>query len=300
LRFAYGDDSITPETLRKLESFCREAWSARGLLLQATETRLEADEEELLRTDLFDVAVLRADFHKRLARPDEAEVARLEAAAILAEAEAFFGPGAVLAREQRVLRGGVAGADPEPRTAWEHYAVGRWLVRAGHLDKAAVELDKAVAQRPHDFWPWFWRGLCAYRLHHYDEAVTDFTACIVLASDSAVCYFNRGLAQAARGSAQPAREDYCKSLELDPGLAAAALNRGVLSLHEKRYDDAIADFERALTSGAEPASVHFNLALAHQAKRDRAAAVASLEQALRIRPDLREARDLRDRLLSAR
>jgi tetratricopeptide (TPR) repeat protein len=300
LRFAYGNDSFRPEALRSAGQFCRETRAARAGLLDAGAGLLPPEEEEQLRTDLLDVAVLEADIRRRLAGPGEADGARREALAVLREAEGFFGRSAVLAGERRALGDPPAGDDPEPRTAWEHYAVGRRLLRSGDLAGAAAELDRSVSLRPQEFWPWFWRGLCAYRRQNFDAAVTSFSVGIALAPGGAEVYCNRALAHAAAGQAAQARADYDRALEIDPGLSAAALSRGVLNLQEKRLAEAEADLTRALALGADPAAVHYTLALVCQARRDPAGALASVERALRHRPDHREARELRGRLQAAR
>jgi serine/threonine protein kinase/Flp pilus assembly protein TadD len=300
LRYAYGEENLPADSLRALDEFCREAWSARQGLLDAGDVALEPDEEEQLRTDLLDVAVLWADFLTNPAAPGEARAKGPEALAVLTAAESLFGRTAVLARERRARGSPDGDGDPEPKTARDHYAVGRWLLRSGDLGGAAAELDKAVAMRPGDFWPWFWRGLCAYRRQGYDDAVTSYSVCIALAPDSAECYHNRALAHAARGQPERARADYDRALQLDPALSAAALNRGVLNLRQKRLPEATTDLERALKLGADPSAVHFNLALVHQAEHDIPAALSSVELALHFRPDHRDARELRGRLLSQR
>jgi serine/threonine protein kinase/tetratricopeptide (TPR) repeat protein len=296
LRYHYADNS-PPATLAALEERCGKAWAGRAALLDHSAAPLEKKEEEQLRTDLLDVAVLWTDFHLRRAGTDGA-AARREALDLLTEAELLLQPGAALARELRAL-GGKAG-EREPQTAWEHYAVGRWLLRSGDLDGAAAALGRAIALQPGDFWPWYYSGLCAYRQRRWDDAVTAFTACVALAPRSAECYHNRALAYEARGQPEQALADYTYALGIDPNLAAAALNRGVLHLRENRLTEATQDLERALSRGADPAAVHYNLALVYQARHDRAAAVASVEEALRYRPDHPEARELRQRLRASR
>src|SRR5207237_3032264 len=145
------------------------------------------------------------------------------------EAEALFGPSPGLSRQRHaVAQPGTPppAPGPAPRTAWEHYALGRWLLRTGDLSGAAAAFDRAVTLRPQDFWPWFGKGLCAHRRQYPDEAVTAFSVCIALAPDNAACYFNRALALAASGDAAAALADYDRALQLDPHLAAAAPNRG--------------------------------------------------------------------------
>jgi eukaryotic-like serine/threonine-protein kinase len=296
-RYLHGDDLLSPEALRALEGQCRTAWEQRDRLLAAAEAPLGPGLEETVRRDLLDVAVLWSDCRARLAGPAGADEARREALRTLDEAEALFGPSPVLSRERRALAGAAGGGDAgqAPRTAWEHYSLGRRLLRAGDLGAAAAAFDRAVELRTQDFWPWFGKGACAHRRGRHDEAVTAFTVCVALAPESAACYFNRGLARAARGDAAALR-DYDRALQLDPRLAAAALNRGALHLQERHFTEAEADFRLALESGADPAAVHYNRALLCEARQDHAAALACLERALGHDPAHRPSLDLRARL----
>jgi len=304
-RYLHGAELLAPATLQALDAHCRAAWAERDHLLTGGDDALDADREEQVRRDLLDVALLGSECRLRLAAPAEAGAARRDALRVLDEAESLFGPSPVLSRERRVIArdtGAAAealgGADdrPPPQTAWEHYALGRWLLHAGDLNGAAEAFDRAVDLRPQDFWPWFGKGLCAHRRQRPAEAVTAFSVCIALAPDSAACYHNRALALASRGDAAAALRDYDRALRLDPGFAAAALNRGALRLQEGQFVEAEADFRVALTLGADAAAVHFNLALLHQARQEPAAALISLERALEIDPGHRPACELRDRL----
>ncbi len=289
-RYLHGDDFLAPTTVQALAAQCRSVWQDRDRLLAHDDEPLDAALEETLRRDLVDVAVLWVDCRLRLAGPADIGAVRKEALAILDEAEAICGSSPVLSRQRQAL-GGVAGAERAPRTAWEHYMLGRWLLRAGDVAGAAQAFDRAVDMRPQDFWPWFGKGLCAHRQHRSD-AVTAFTVCIALAPDSAACYHNRGLALAAHGDPAGALRDYDRALQLDPRLAVTALNRAALHLQERRLDRAAADLQLALSLGANPAAVHYNWALVHQARQEPAAALASIEQALQHDPQHGPSREL--------
>jgi tetratricopeptide (TPR) repeat protein len=291
-RYLQGDDLLSPQRLRALSDQCRDVWEQRVRLLAGGDEPPDANVEEMLRRDLLDVAVLWVDCQVRLAGPSEEEAARREGLRVLREAEALFGPSPVLSRERRALDPRASDDGPPPRTAWEHYTVGRSLLLAGELDGAAAAFDRAVESRPQDFWPWFGKGVCAHRRKHPDEAVTAFTVCVALAPDSAACYFNRAMALAARGDPAAALRDYDHALRLDPHLAAAALNRGALHLQERRYAEAESDFRLAMKLGANAAAVHYNRALLHQARQEPEAALECLGQALEIDPDHRPSREL--------
>jgi serine/threonine protein kinase/tetratricopeptide (TPR) repeat protein len=295
-RYVFGDDQVAPATLQALHGQCRSAWKQRDRLLRADEP-LDAEIEESLRRDLLDAAILWADLQVRLAPPDRVSEVRREALEVLDEAEARFGISPVLCRQRRALgRPGDPGADATPRTAWEHFTLGRWLLQDGKPAAAAVAFAHAVELRPQDFWPWFGKGLCAHRRGRADEAVTAFSVCIALAPESAPCYHNRALALAARGDVAAALDDCNRALRLDPQLGAAALNRGALHFAQRRLMAAEADFECALRHGANPAAVHYNQALVHQARQEPAKALASLDRALQHDPRHGPSRQLRSRI----
>jgi Tfp pilus assembly protein PilF len=91
-------------------------------------------------------------------------------------------------------------------------------------------------------------------------------------------------------------KDYEHALRLDPKLAPAALNRGLLHYEGQRFAEAAADFRLALDHGADPATVHYNLALVYRAQGNRPAAEESLRRALYHQPKHDAARQLQDSL----
>jgi tetratricopeptide (TPR) repeat protein len=311
MRFLFDPESLSRQELRALESHCHTAWDARALITDRSESELTPEVERQIRTDLLEMAVLWADFRVRCASGEAVGKARRQALEVLAEAEALLGPSPLLDREREayeealgkhdsVRAAAFSSADLPPRTPWEHYALGRYLLRAGKYELAARELDRAIDLEPQHFWPNFCRGVCAYRLRRFTDAVTAFTACIALAPGSAPCYHNRALAEESLGHTERALNDYDLALRHDPALAAAVLNRGLLHLRGQRYDQAAADLQRALDCGADPATVHYNLSLVYLARQDRKASLASLRQALQHDPGHRDARALQNRLLRGR
>jgi serine/threonine protein kinase/Tfp pilus assembly protein PilF len=184
---------------------------------------------------------------------------------------------------------------PTPRTGWEHYALGRAYLASDQLERAAEELAAALEQDPAGLWPNFYYGLCAYRMRRYEDAVEAFGVCIGAAPNIAGCFYNHGLALAALGRTGQAIVNYDRALEIDSTHAAAALNRAMLRYEQRQFDKAIADLHLALEHGADPASVHYNLALVHMAVHDDAA-LDDVERALEFNPAHELARRLRDKL----
>ena len=104
--------------------------------------------------------------------------------------------------------------------------------------------------------------------------------CIAARAESAPCYAHRARAWQALGRADRADRDYDRAVELDPEAAASWINRGAFRLGAGRHHEAIADLRTALRTGGDPATVHYNLALAYQALGDRAAARSHARAAL--------------------
>jgi hypothetical protein len=70
----------------------------------------------------------------------------------------------------------------------------------------------------------------------------------------------------------------------------------MLHFQEGRLDLALADLHAALDHGADPGTVHYDLALVHAAGGDAARALHHARQALERRPTHRQARELHDAL----
>jgi tetratricopeptide (TPR) repeat protein len=233
IRSVYGADYFSAADMRAVEVLCRSFWAKRDLIVRQLGGP-SMPEYEQVQIDLLDLAILWTDLQVRLAEKNEVQTVRQKALVVLDQAEALFGPSCVLASERKThaaalgLPPEASRAAPLPRTAWEHYALGRAHFRSGDLMAATAQFDQALTLKPQALWPNLYKGKCAYQLGEHEEAVLAFTACVVLAPDSAWCYYNRGLAYQALGQADRALRDYDRALQLDPKLAPAAVNRDVL------------------------------------------------------------------------
>jgi eukaryotic-like serine/threonine-protein kinase len=270
----------------------------RALEVWAARDRLTAPDEPVepeVRADLIDLATLCADLRANRAAGRGTPEAIRDAIQILRDAEALFGPSPALSRDlrtyakalgQTAVEPSSASAEieiPAPRTAWEHYDLGRSYLRSGEYDRAESEFQRAVEMHPGEFWPYFSEGICAYRLKRYEAAVSAFTICVALAPRIAPCYYNRALAYQAHGEAKRALADYTRALEIDARFTDAALNRGILNFHEGRPADALLDFDLALSTTSSRQAlglIHYNAALVYLSLKDRASARSRLVQAI--------------------
>ena len=307
VRFRYGIDPPAGAEAAALLRDVRTIWDDRDLLIDRGSAPLGPGLEDQVRSDLLELLATWAEVKTRRTAPAETRAARQEVQTVLDEARSAYGPSPSIDRLARSLSGreaagsAPAGSDAAPRSAYDHYDLGRSMLRAGRLESAAEQFRLSLDRRPGDFWPNFYLGLCEYRLGRSQAAVSAFGICIALAPSRPECYYNRALAEDAIGQHDQASRDYGHALEHDPGLAEARLNRGILFYKSRRYDEALADLLRAASPATDRRTlgrIHFNLALTYLARGDRALARSSAEQA--IGEGDGEARTLLDRLRDER
>src|SRR5262249_7037394 len=156
------------------EVHCRAFWDNRHQLIGRLSEGGPALDPEV-RADLLDLAIFWADLQVLLAGPAGQEEARRQALRVLDQAEESFGASPVLDEERRIHGATRLSARRQGpgtgSTAWEHYALGRALLRSGDLERAAEEVARAVRLLPQGLWPNFYQGLCAYRQGRYADAV---------------------------------------------------------------------------------------------------------------------------------
>ncbi|MDB5351627.1 MAG: rqkA [Planctomycetota bacterium] len=303
VRFRYGIELPSHADEHALLRLCRTIWERRDLLLRADGPSLDLDPEQKIRTDMLELAAIRADLGVRLAPADRIAEARRDALQLLDEAEASCGPSfAIDARREQFggvpRRAGEGEKSRVPKSAWEHYELGRYHLRNDRIATAADEFRRTLELRPQDFWPNFYYGLCGFRLRRFDDSAAAFQVCIALSPESAICHYNRALAYDALGRAEDAKRGYSRAIELDPDLAPGWLNRGILSYKSGRHGNAVSDFEQGIKARPDRETsgrLYFNLALAQLANRDRSSALANARkavdlgcmEAIRLRDELR-------------
>jgi serine/threonine protein kinase/tetratricopeptide (TPR) repeat protein len=302
IRFQANFEGLSLAQLQGLEAACQHWWNQRHRLLEPLPGGENSDAKHRVQRDLLDLAIIGTDLRARLAAGADLGTARRQALEVLDEAEALLGPHPILDWERQAIRQSLnlptaaMDSSPSPRTAWEHFALGRLLLRSQKPAEAFRHLELAAKVQPHDLWSNFFLGICAYRLEKWEQAILAFTACVTLAPENAICYYNRALAYTGLERPRRAMMDYSSALRLDPTMGAAALNRGILHLQADRYPEAVTDLERALQLGVNPAHVHYNLALVYLKQRQTTRAQESLRRALRHDPAHQEAQALADRL----
>lgn len=125
---------------------------------------------------------------------------------------------------------------------------------------------------------WSQQGLSFLRLKRHQEAIAAFSKAI------AEAYNNRGVAWHHKADYDNAIADYNRALELNPRYAEARNNRGVAWAHKGDYDRAISDCTEALEINPLYANAYNNRGYAWHHKGDLDRAIADYTEALDINP----------------
>jgi tetratricopeptide (TPR) repeat protein len=268
-----------------------EIWERRDRLTARDLRDAHDPAAEQVRTDLLDLATICAGLQVHAADAGGRRAGLHAAVALLNAALRQYGPSPALVRDLRSYATALGSADgsavavPAPRSAWEHYDLGRSYLRSGEFARAEEQFRHSADQQPGEFWTHFFLGVCARRLDRPADAVVEFSICVALAPRTAECYFNRGVACEANGQPDRALADYSRALALDPQSADAALNRGILKSQRGDLSGALGDLERARTATSRPqvlGLIWYHLGLVHLARNDPAAARRCLFQALAL------------------
>jgi serine/threonine protein kinase/Tfp pilus assembly protein PilF len=146
--------------------------------------------------------------------------------------------------------------DPENFSAW--FLRGTAHLALGEDELAAMCFTAGVSLRPESAPAWMNRGFAFARLLYFDRTRRSFF--------------------------EHARDDYDRALERDPKLTEAYILRGQLREATGDLDGAVADYTAALETGTAPARVYFKRATAKFLKNDPDGARADREAGFKIVP----------------
>ncbi|MFQ5710003.1 MAG: tetratricopeptide repeat protein, partial [bacterium] len=114
--------------------------------------------------------------------------------------------------------------------------------------KGLKRIDKLLKKNKHYFPLYLVKGDILTNLDQTEEAESVFAAAIEEAPDAPLPHLLRGRFHAKLGANQQAIDDFSQAVAMDSSLAIGFFERGFLLCVEKKYDDAIRDFEIASKS----------------------------------------------------
>jgi tetratricopeptide (TPR) repeat protein len=142
-------------------------------------------------------------------------------------------------------------ADKTPPTlALDYYLRGRAAHDAKQLAEGVKAYEAALRVEPTHYWSLMRLGFCLCDLgqgpEDYAGAARVFTGCILKRPEHFHAYYNRALAYSKLGRYEDAVADWTRAIELDPKVAQALINRGVTYINLGQWDKAIADCSSAI------------------------------------------------------
>jgi tetratricopeptide (TPR) repeat protein len=172
----------------------------------------------------------------------------------------------------------------QPNSALAHYNLGLVFRKKGLLDKAVAEYRQAIHFRPAYADAYNNLGFALEKKGLIDQAIAEYWNAIYSKPNDAVPYNNLGAALAKKGQLDGAIAAYKKAIALAPNYATAHHNLGLALEAKQELDGAIAEFKKAIALDPKYAAAHSNLGLALKAKGDLKGAIAAYKQAISLDP----------------
>lgn len=161
--------------------------------------------------------------------------------------------------------------------------------KAGRVQAAIRDLNKAIELDPTDARAYCYRGVARINLRDYTGAIADNSRAIQLKAKYPEAYNNRGLAKFYKGDYVGAMADADAALALDSGSVAAYNTRGLAEERLRKYQEALADFSRVIQLNSGNALLYNNRGHVKAALKDYAGAIADYNKAIALAPHFTEA-----------
>jgi tetratricopeptide (TPR) repeat protein len=171
------------------------------------------------------------------------------------------------------------------RVARTYLLLGLTYHDASEHKKAISNYSKAIELVPNYVTALSNRGLSHSMNGEYDLALSDFERAIDLDPNYMQAYYFRAFAHQRQGEFRGAVEDFNTALTLTTDsneVATIYYNRGRANKELKAYDDALADYEQAISLRPEDASIYFSRGLLHHQRKDFDAAIADYSRTIEL------------------
>ena len=158
--------------------------------------------------------------------------------------------------------------------------------KKGQLDKAEVEVQKLLEQRPNDGESHFYAGLLAFKKRDFAAAVTELDRSLELNPKNGKAFSTRAFCLLQLGKYQSALDDIGDAIRLDPKRALNYHRRALIEHKLKKYQEAVNDFDKSseLDPKDAPYYLHYGRAEAYAALKQYDKALKDYETAVAVMP----------------
>lgn len=143
----------------------------------------------------------------------------------------------------------------------------------------AIELNPSYAMAYHN------RALVYAILEQNDKAIQDLNKAIELQPDYKLAFRNRGYYYVKKGDPERSLEDYDMAIKLDPGYDVALSERGAAYAAMGDYGRAAKDYELAIRLNYRTPDIYNNLGFAYYSMGRFDEAIRNLTTAIQMKPD---------------
>jgi tetratricopeptide (TPR) repeat protein len=205
---------------------------------------------------------------------------------------------------RRSLLGAIAAAELDvrlnPTVAAAHNTLATRYLQAGRVADAQARLEEALRVDPRDAEARSNLGVVLQAQGRLDEGMEHLRAAVRLKPKDDSVRFNLGGGLLLAGQPDPAIREFRTAIALNPENADAHFNLGVILGPRGQLNDAITHLERAVEINPRNADAYHNLAIAYSLQRRLDPAMTAAEAAVRLKPESAPARELLQRLRTAR
>jgi serine/threonine protein kinase/Tfp pilus assembly protein PilF len=174
-----------------------------------------------------------------------------------------------------------------PQNALDYFLIGDEHYRRGEVPAAIAAFNEALACQPRHFWAQFYLAVCQLRVEDWKTAKAHLNACLVQQPDFVWIYVLRAFTNEKLEALESAGADVQKALDLDPNEDARytlLLQRGNLSLGQRQFESAAADYRTAWELKPRQYTAPLNLARVYFAQGRFTEAAAEMERAMALNP----------------
>jgi tetratricopeptide (TPR) repeat protein/S1-C subfamily serine protease len=184
---------------------------------------------------------------------------------------------------EKAIAQAIAAVSPSERKKyyylWNYESV--ILKETGRYDQAHKSIDIAIQIEPNDLTLLNGKAIILGNQKQYLAAIYIYDE-IVRRQPESYAYNNRGNAKSALGNKQEAIADYDRAISINPKLAEAYVNRGAAKSALGNEQAAIADYDRAITINSKFAGAYYNRGVSKSALGNEQAAIADYDRAIAI------------------
>jgi tetratricopeptide (TPR) repeat protein len=175
--------------------------------------------------------------------------------------------------------------DP-PVNAETHFAAGQFAETQGAMDKAVQQYEQTLKLDPKHQRALYRLGIVYAQMRNFPGAIEAWKRYVVATDRSAAAYSNLGFCYELASDPAAAEEAYRTGIARDPRSMPCRVNYGLMLARAGRTADAVAQLGVVL----KPAEVRYNIASVYEQKGMIEEAKAEYQQALRIDPNMLDAK----------